>query len=75
MKSIHAIWKDGRIVPTRPVDTALIVDPIDESQAAESAGDLLGDDPASIAHWLAWYDSLEPLIFTPEEEAVWRRRC
>lgn len=25
--------------------------------------------PEAIADWLAWYDSLEPLVFTPEEEA------
>ena len=33
--------------------------------------------PEAIADWLAWYDSLEPLVFTPEEEADlrdWRRR-
>ena len=27
-----------------------------------------GDDPESIAKWLAWVDSLEPLILTPEDE-------
>src|SRR5437870_2141407 len=76
MKAIHAIWKDGRIVPTQPVDwpegTALVVEPVDEPRAAEPEGDLLGDAPESIARWLAWYDTLEPLIFTPEEEAAWR---
>jgi hypothetical protein len=75
MKAIHAIWKDGRVVPTQPVDwpdgTPLTVEPIEEPRAADSGGDLLGDDPASIARWLAWYDTLEPLIFTPEEEAAW----
>ena len=35
-------------------------------------GDLLGDDDASIACWLAWFDSLEALSFTPEEEAAWQ---
>ena len=33
--------------------------------------------PEAIADWLAWYDSLEPLVFTPEEEMDlrdWRRR-
>jgi hypothetical protein len=72
----HAIWKDGQIVPTQPVDwpdgTALAVEPIEEPQEAELEGDLMGDDPSSIARWLAWYDSLEPLIFTAEEEAAWR---
>ena len=26
----------------------------------------------SIARWLAWYETLEPLLFTPEEEAAWQ---
>jgi hypothetical protein len=27
------------------------------------------NSPEGIAPWLKWYDSLQPLIFTPEEEA------
>jgi len=75
MSTVHAIWKNGQIVPTEPVDwpegTALSVEPIDEALFNESDGDLLGDDPASIERWLAWFDTLEPLNFTPEEEAAW----
>ena len=35
------------------------------------------NSPEAIADWLSWYDSLEPLIFTPEEESElsdWRRQ-
>ena len=75
MKTIHAVWKNGQIISTQPVDwpegTALAVEPIEESLVTDPQGDLLGDDPASIARWLAWFDSLEPLSFTPEEEAAW----
>jgi hypothetical protein len=75
-KTIHAVWKNGQIVPMQPVDwpegTALAVEPIEESLVTDPECDLLGDDPASIARWLAWFDSLEPLSFTPEEEeAAW----
>ncbi len=53
MKAIHAIWKNGRIVPTQPVDwpdgTTLTVEPIEEPRTSEPEGDLLGDDPTSIA--------------------------
>jgi len=45
MRAIHAIWKDGQIVPTQPVDwpdgTALTVEPIEEPRAAEPEGDLM----------------------------------
>jgi hypothetical protein len=75
MKTVHAIWKNGQIVPTQPVDwpegTALAVEPIEQLLGGDSQGDLLGDDPESIARWLAWFDSLEPLNFTPEDEAAW----
>jgi predicted DNA-binding antitoxin AbrB/MazE fold protein len=75
MKTILAVWKNGQIVPTQPVDwpegTTLAVEPIDESLVTEAREDLFGDDPASIERWLAWFDSLEPLSFTPEEEAAW----
>jgi hypothetical protein len=79
-KAIPAIWTNGQIVPTQPVDwpegTALAVEPIEGQRppAAGPAGDLLGDDPASIARWLAWFDSLEALEFTPEEEAALQGR-
>jgi hypothetical protein len=74
MKAIYAIWTNGQIIPTQPVDwpegTALAVEPIEERLPACPEGDLLGDDPDSIARWLVWVDSLEPLNFTPEEEAA-----
>jgi len=72
MRTIQAIWKNGQIVPTQSVDwpegTTLTVEPIEAELAAEPEGDLLGDDPVSIARWLAWFDSLEPLQFSSDEE-------
>jgi hypothetical protein len=35
------------------------------------------ETPEARAEWLRWYDSLEPLEFTPEEQeeiAAWRRQ-
>ena len=31
-----------------------------------------GDDPESIARWIAAFDAIPPLEMTPEEEADWR---
>jgi hypothetical protein len=46
VKAIHAIWKDGRIIPTQPVDwpdgTTLTVEPVEEPQDSELEGNLLG---------------------------------
>jgi hypothetical protein len=76
MKGIHAIWKDGRIVPSQPVDwpdgTALSVEPLECFSVAEAEGELLGDDPASIARWIAYFDALPHLRMSDAEEAEWQ---
>ena len=38
---------------------------------ADDEDDGWDNSPEGIAAWLRWYDSLEPLIFTPEERAAW----
>jgi hypothetical protein len=47
---------------------------IDQTRGEIAGQNLLSDDSASIARWLAWFDSLEPLHVTPEEQAAWRRK-
>jgi hypothetical protein len=68
---IHATWKNGQIVPDDPVDLPegcrLVVEP--ESETIGVTEEEWDNSPEGIAAWLEWYDSLEPLIFTPEEEA------
>jgi hypothetical protein len=71
---IRATWKDGRIVPDVPVDwpegCRLLVEPEKMEASPIGVGDEdWSDSPAAISNWLAWYDSLEPLEFTPEETA------
>jgi hypothetical protein len=81
MNEIHATWKDGRIVPDGPVDwpegCRLRIEPDPEQTGAgECDEDEWSNSPEAIADWLAWYDSLEPLVFTAEEAAdldAWRR--
>ena len=76
MKTIHAIWKDGRIIPTQPVDwpdgTTLTVEPIEAAREGECEGDMFGNDPASIARWMSAYNALHPLRMTEAEEAEWQ---
>lgn len=83
MNAIRATWTDGKIVPDGPVDwpegCRLLIEP-DSAEAPESIGireEDWSNSPEAIADWLAWYNSLEPLIFTPEEEAdlaAWRQK-
>ncbi len=82
MNEIHATWKDGRIVPDGPVDwpegCRLRIEPDPEQIGTGGCDeDDWSNSPKAIADWLAWYDSLEPLVFTAEESAdldAWRRR-
>jgi hypothetical protein len=79
---VRATWKNGRIVPDGPVDwpegCRLMIEP--ETLEAGFVG-LREEDwstsPEAITDWLAWYDSLDPLEFTPEERAdlaEWRQK-
>ncbi len=82
MDAINATWKNGQIVPDGPVDwpdgLRLVVEPASASDGSTgSEEDDWPNSPAAIADWLQWYDSLEPLIFTSEEEAdiaAWRQK-
>jgi hypothetical protein len=73
MNAIKATVRGGRIELDQPLDlpdgTELLI-PLPNGTSDEN-GDEEGWDnsPESIAEWLKWYDSLESLIFTAEEEA------
>jgi hypothetical protein len=79
MNSITATVKNGQIVlrhPLRwPEGTELIIEP---AKNGNSAGTVVGmneeaqgDDPDSIARWIAEFDAIPPLAMTPAEEAEW----
>lgn len=82
MNAIRATWKSGKIVPDGPVDwpegCRLVIEPDPEDSVSVGVREEgWSNSPEAIADWLAWYDSLEPLVFTPEEEAdvtAWRRK-
>ncbi len=74
MNAIKAIVRSGRIELQEPVDwpdgTEVLIEPtlaptekigIDESESR--------DDPASLANWAAWINTIEPLEFTLDEAA------
>ena len=72
MTEVHATLLGGVLVPDTPLPlpdgtrfrvTTTLAEPLQTVTEDEQ-----GDDPESIARWLAWYDALEPLILTPEDE-------
>ncbi len=82
MNAIRATWTGGRIVPDGPVDwpegSRLLIE--SDPETPEPLGvreEEWSNSHEAIADWLAWYDSLEPLVFAPDEEAdlaAWRQK-
>jgi hypothetical protein len=81
MKAITATWKEGQILPDAagdwPEGCRLRVEPLEPQERIGIREEDWSNTPERIADWLEWYDSLEPLEFTPDEEAdiaAWRQR-
>jgi hypothetical protein len=81
MRPITATWKDGQIQPDEPVDwpegCRLSIEPVEFETEIGMREEDWSNTPEAIAEWLRWYDSLEPLEFTPQEEAdisAWRKK-
>lgn len=76
MKGTRGVWKNGQVLLSEPVDwvegTPLSVEPAQEPTPGAPPGDLLGNDPASIARWLSWYETLEPLELNQDDLAAWK---
>ena len=71
MSAIHGRVKNGKIELPAPADwpegTEVEVRPVEEAVGLTEED--WPETPEEIAAWLRWYDSLEPLILTPEDEA------
>jgi hypothetical protein len=60
-----ADWPEGCEVVIEPLPRAADKIGLDESEWR--------DDPAGVADWEAWIKTIEPLEYTPEEEAAFAR--
>ena len=76
MNAIKATWKKGQIVPDEPVywpeGCRLRVEPDGMSDTNGMTEEEQGDDPESIARWIAEFDAIPPLQMTQEEEDQWQ---
>jgi hypothetical protein len=72
--TIKAIVVNGAIKVAHPLDlpdgTELTI-PLPSHDPLGLPDDERIDTPEAIAAWLRWFDSLEPLDFSPEERAAW----
>ncbi len=70
--TIKAIVRGGRLETEQPIDlpdgTEVRIALLGGASEDEDGWD---NSPEGIAAWLAWADSLEPLIFTEAERQAW----
>ncbi len=76
MNVIEGTVRNGYVVLDDPKawaeGTRVLVQAMPPTNAVGKAEEDCPETPEQIAAWLKWYDSLEPLIMTPEEEAAWK---
>ncbi len=81
MNVAYGTIHEGHVVFEGPVNwpegTKVEVAPVKSRERLGLTEDEWPETPEEIEAWLRWYDSLEPLEFTPEEEAdlaAWRQK-
>ena len=76
MNAIRATWRNEQIVPDEPVDwpegCRLRVEPDHLSEMNGMSEEEQGDDPESIARWIAEFEAIPPMQMTPDEETEWQ---
>jgi hypothetical protein len=76
MSTIKAIVRNGRIEVDEPIDlpdgTELSISLPGPPESLGMRDEDWSDAPEAIDAWIRWYESLEPLEFTPEERAAWK---
>lgn len=77
MNAVRATWTNGQIVPAEPIDwpegSQLLVEPLAEDEKIGMDESEWKDDPQSIADWIAWVDTIEPMIWAPGEQEAYER--
>ena len=84
MQAITGTVKNGQVILSEPlrwpdgseVRVELVEAPADRDSPNGAEIDMSeveqGDDPESIARWIAEFEAIPPLEMTPEEEAEWQ---
>ncbi len=81
MKAIMGTVRNGQIVSDQPVELPegcrVTIKPAVKEESLGIREEDWPTTPEALAEWLAWFDSLEPVELTLEEEAdlkAWRQR-
>ncbi len=75
--TLKGTWKNGQVIldspAERPEGCRVIIEPIsDETGTLGITEQVWPQSPEAIPDWLAWFDSIEPIEMTAEEEAQWQ---
>ena len=77
MNAIKAVWTNGQIVPTGPVDwpegSQLLVEPIGPAEKIGLDESEWSDSPEAIADWIAAVEKIEPIVWAEGEEEEYER--
>ncbi|MCL4203842.1 MAG: hypothetical protein KJ000_15175 [Pirellulaceae bacterium] len=81
MSCITGTKQGGHIILDRTADwpdgCRVLVEPLVTGESCGLTEEQWDDSPEAIAEWIEWYQSLQPLEISPEEqadEASWRRQ-
>jgi len=76
VNAIKGVVKNGHIVLDNPAvlpeGCRVLVEPITWEETLGIREEDWQDTPEAVAAWLRWYDSLEPLQLTAQEEDEWQ---
>ena len=78
MNTIKATVRNGRIEQEAPADwpegSTVLIEPVPTGEGRIGMEEAeWREDPAALADWEQWLATIEPLEFTPEEEAAQAR--
>jgi hypothetical protein len=69
-------WKMGQIVLDKPTDwpegCRVLVEPADEEEPLGIREEDWPTTPEALADWVHWFDSLEPVELSEQDEAEWQ---
>jgi hypothetical protein len=76
MNTVKGTVQNGHVVLDHPTDlpegSRVLVEPITDEETFGLREEDWQDTPEAIAAWLQWYDTLEPIAWTSQEEAEWQ---
>lgn len=76
MNAIKGTWKNGQIVLDEKADwpegSRVLVEPAMQEETLGIREEDWPTTPEGIAEWLKWWESIEPIEMSPEEEAEWQ---